>query len=222
MRHNNEDYDDYDDDKTRDYFDGPDIDEPVPEKKKRLTPDDPSYYDEEESKWEHLRISHRRRFWVYLLTGAFAVCILVGGYIFFFGTYIEDGTQYGYIESMDDRGRVFTTGEGVLLPYKELMDTSRVYREDIRFSAMDKSVSSQLKRWQIEVRPVKVQYKVYNSRMPWRGETKMIITQVDTISPTKILPPEYNPAYFSNRRDLTDTLDIRAREERIDKSDLDY
>ena len=43
--------------------------------------------------------------------------------------------------------------------------------------------------------PVRVQYKKYRTAMPWRGESKIVITAVDSVDPSKILPPEYNPDF---------------------------
>lgn len=217
MRFNNND----DDDDSQDWFDGPDIEDNKFDKKPRLKPDDPKYYDEEESKWEHLKPARKRRFWMVVVSAAVIVALVIAGYIHFFGTYVEDATQYGYVESIETRGALFKTHEGVILPYKELMDTNRVYRKDFVFTAANKRIASQLKRWEVEVRPVRVQYKIYNLAMPWRGDSKIMVTAVDTVSPAQILPPDITPDYYRNRNDLTDTLDNNARQRRIDNSDLD-
>ena len=47
-----------------DFFDGPDIPEPVKEPKKpQYKPEDPDYWEEEESEWEHLKPRDKSRLW---------------------------------------------------------------------------------------------------------------------------------------------------------------
>ena len=47
------------------------------------------------------------------------ILLMLGMWLRFFSPYIEDATQVGYVESIERRGTVFKTYEGVLLPYKE-------------------------------------------------------------------------------------------------------
>lgn len=212
MKFNNQDEDD-----ERDWFDGPDVDDHKEERREpKFRPDQPEYYDREESQWEHLKPSRGRRFWLYLLAGAVVVAIVVAVWLRYFAAYSTDGTMYGYVESIETRGTIFKTDEGVLIPFKELADTTRVYRRDFIFTAANPTIGAQLKRWQIEARPVRVQYDTYHATVPWRGESRIVITRVDTTDPSRILPPEFTPEYFRERRDRTDTLDARAVQDRID------
>lgn len=204
-----------DEDNTRDYYDGTYEEEPP--KPPRPKPDEPEYYEQEESRWEHLRISRRGKV---LLTAAGSVAAAVLAwllYVCMFVPRIQDATMYGYVETIyEQRGKVFKTGEGVILPYKSLMDTTRVYREDFAFSVKDEEVSKMLKKYEIEVRPVRVQYNVYRWTMPWNGESKVVVTSVNLADPAKILPPEFTPEYYRERKDTTDTDDNRVRQERIE------
>ena len=97
----------------------------------------------------------------------------------------------GYVESIERRGTVFKTYEGVLLPYKELLDTTRVYRRDFIFTAADEKGAVALKRAMYLGRPVRVSYKQYHAIVPWRGSSKIVVTAVDSVDPNTILPPEY-------------------------------
>lgn len=195
----------YSDNEREDFFEDT---SDVPEKKKEpkkpaLQPDDPRYWEEPEDEFEHLRPApgSHWKFWVWIGVSAVTVGILWALYLRMFSPYIEDATQYGYVESMEKRGEVFKTFEGVLLPYKNLMDTTRVYEGDIRFSAADAKVAARLKEMQYANKPVRVSYKVYKWAMPWRGDAKLIITAADSVNERDILPPDRRPAYLDDNKD---------------------
>ncbi len=176
-----------------DYFENSDEPEvkPAEPKKPVYTPDDPAYW-EEESEWEHLKPRFRFRWWVWA-AGAFVIVgLIIACWLRYFSPYIEDATQFGYVENIEKRGTVFKTYEGVLLPYKELMDTTRLYRRDFIFTAKNDSLAALLKRAQFASRPVRIGYKQYHATLPWRGASKVIVTSVDSVDPSKILPPEFN------------------------------
>lgn len=177
-----------------DFFDGPDLpDAPETPKEPELSPDDPAYWEREEGQWEHLKPRRApRRIWLWL-TGALlilAACIFL--YLRYFSPYITDAVQYGYIDRMERRGTIFKTGEGTLIPYKELTDTTRVYKSDFQFSCSD-AVFRRLSAFERNGQPVRLSYKQYHTTLPWRGDSRIIVTAVDSVNPAKILPPEYNP-----------------------------
>lgn len=182
-----------------DYFDGPDTpDEPkVPKdpKKPALKPEDPRYWDDPEPEFEHLRPPRNLmiRWW---LAGAAALIILVFLlYFFVFRPYAENSVQYGYVEDIDIRGHVFKTYEGTILPYKNLMDTTRVYEGDFRFSALDEQVAVMLRRMQNAHKPVKVVYTTYPVAFPWHGDRRYVVVAADSVSPDMILPPDRTPSF---------------------------
>ena len=208
-----------DEESGRDWYDGPDVEEPTKPKPPRHRTDEPEYYDEEESPWEHLRQPRRRRFWLWLLAGAVVIALVVAMYTRFFTPYSTGSVQFGYIESITNRGTVFKTYEGVLIPYKELMDTTRVYRRDFIFTARDKAIADRMAEMQLKARPVRVTYDTYKATVPWRGESKIIITAIDSVDPAKILPPEFTPEYYGERRDRADTLEQRVIQVQIDNAE---
>ena len=121
--------------------------------------------------------------------------LAVGFWLRYLSPYVEDATQYGYVEHLEKRGTIFKTYEGVLLPYKELRDTTRIYSRDFIFTAADKDVAMKLKRAQLDGRPVRVEYEQYHATLPWRGSSKTVITAVDSVDINTILPPEFAPHY---------------------------
>ena len=182
-----------------DYFEQvPDDDQPKKEKAPRqpvYKPDDPRYYDREESRWEHLKPSPYNRtpfLWISLLV-VVALCILIGLYVYLFTPRVEEATAFGYVENVQKEGKFFKSFEGVILPYKSLKDTVRVYEGDFVFSALNDSIAAQLKYQQRTGKPVRVDYEVYRVRLLWRGNSNVIVTGVETVDPRTILPPDRQP-----------------------------
>lgn len=186
----------YDESNKNDYFENSDAPEKVKEPKKpKLNPEDPLYWEEPEGDFDHLIPSKgsRMRLWIWVAAAAVVIGILWGCYIRYFRAYMTDATQYGYIEQIAPQGNVVNTYEGVLLPYKNLMDSTRVYDGDFIFSTTDADVAAELKKMQFANRPVRVTYKVYHTSVPWRGNSKIIVTAVDSVSEKDILPPDRQP-----------------------------
>lgn len=189
---------DNNEDKERDDFfdnenDSPREEKPKEEKKPVYKPDDPAYWEEEESEWDHLKPRSYTPFWLWVIGILVIIGLIIGCWLRYFSPYVEDATQYGYVEHIERRGTIFKTYEGTLIPYKELMDTTRIYSRDFVFSVQDDKTAAELKKAQYDVRPVRIEYKKYHATVPWRGASKIVITEVDSISPDKILPPEFAP-----------------------------
>lgn len=182
-------------DEPNDFFENtPPVEEkPKPKPQPRPKPDDPDYWDREEPEFEYIsRTVRRRRLWVWAATILVVLAAVTAFYLRFFSPYIDDAVQYGYVESIHKQGTIFKTYEGVLLPYKELHDTTRLYSRDFTFTAENAHIAAQLMKMQLAGLPVTVKYRRYHATLPWRGETKTIIFDVDTADPARILPPEFN------------------------------
>lgn len=179
-----------DSNEKNDYFDGPDIPEPeIVPKKPIYQPDDPNYWDDE-SEWEHLKPRRRTALWLWLGAAILVIGLLIGMWLRYFSPYVTDAVQFGYVEHIEARGTIFKTFEGILLPYKELHDTTRIYNRDFIFTAADEKTATALKRAMLEGRPVAVEYRQYHATLPWRGSSKTIITAVDSVNPATIIPPK--------------------------------
>ena len=185
------------DNSKTDYFDGPDIpDQPKKKEEPRepiLNPDDPEYWYRDESEWDHLKPDRPRRLWLWGALAALTLAIVWIIYIIGFAPAVQEASICGYVEHIEKRGMVFKTFEGVLLPYKELKDTTRVYRHDFLFSVKDPKVAADMRRMQYANRPVRIEYNRYRSVRPWRGDGKVLVISVDSVDPRKILPPEFMP-----------------------------
>lgn len=180
------------DNEKEDYFETP-VEAPAKKEPPRPSykPDDPNYWEQEESDWAHLMPGKKRRIWIWFGVCLAAVMLIVAFWLRYFSPYIEEATQYGYVDSIEKRGTIFNTYEGVLIPYKQLFDTTRVYRRDFMFTAEDSKIATQLRRMQFAAKPVRITYKQYHAVVPWRGSSKIVVTQVDSISVDSILPPDF-------------------------------
>lgn len=187
-------------DDSKDYFDGPDLPEQRKEPKPPVyTPDDPRYWEQDESEFEHLRPGRRYMLWVWVAAAGVALGLILTVYFRWFSPYVEGATQYGYVESLERRGTIFDTYEGVLLPYKDLMDTTRSYGGDFVFTCADGDVAVKLRRMQYANLPVRVVYRRYHATLPWRGDSRIIVERVDSVDPSRILPPEFTPETMRRR-----------------------
>ncbi len=186
---------DVDEDQGNDYFDSDADSEPAPPKKPKspkLDPEDPDYWiDDEESPLSGIMPKPGKK-WKWQLIALFAILIaLAGAWLWFFRPYADNAVKYGYIKNMERRGSLIKTFEGTMIPYKELGDPEPFYFQELRFSVASDSLAAQMKRMMLGCVPVRLEYEVYHTPLPWKGEEKMIIIKADTADPKKILPPEY-------------------------------
>lgn len=186
-------FDKEDEKEKNDFFDGSEpVEEPEQRPKKPVfKPDDPKYWDEEESEWSHLQPRSRWRLWVIIGAAVIVLGLVIGCWLRYFSPYIEDATQYGYVEHLERRGTLFKTYEGVLIPYRELMDTTKIYNRDFVFSVGNDSTAAFMKQAQLLNKPVRVAYKQYHASVPWRGSSKIIILDADTVPPERVVPPDF-------------------------------
>ncbi len=179
----------YNDNDKEDFFEST-PQEPAPQKPKEpeLKPDDPRYYDKDDE-WEHIRPAARSwKMWIGFVACGIILGALYGVYVWFFTPYIEQSVQYGYVEKIERRGHVFKTFEGVFMPYKSLADTIEPYSGDILFSTADDHLAAELRRLQLSNIPARIEYSTYSGTLPWRGDSKVVITAVDTADVSKIYP----------------------------------
>lgn len=156
------------------------------------TPDDPKYYDIDDE-WEHLRPASRNwKYWVWLIGGAIVAGGFFAAYLRWFTPYSTMEMQYGYVEHIARRGDLFKTFEGVIIPYKAINDTIEPYPGDIVFSTTDDHVAATLLKLQHANLPAKIEIARYHGTLPWRGESRVIITSADTADVTKIYPVTLN------------------------------
>jgi len=92
-------------------------------------------------------------------------------YWFFFNKY-GDGERKGTLIKITHKGNVFKTDEGEMwLSCRQTLNPEKFY-----FSVIDDSLANMLKKLQDEC--VQVTYVQYRAKLPWRGDSKYIVTAV--------------------------------------------
>lgn len=187
-----------DDDEKEDFFENTPEPKPKEPKQPPIPTTDPRFWLKEEDQWDHLRFSApMRKKIIFISTAALVLIIALWiGCVWMFGKATEQSVAYGYVDNVEQRGTVIKTFEATLIPYKEIHDTTRVYKEDFKISLPDAQAKI-LQSYRDSGKPVKITYKTYNSAMPWRGESRRVVERIDTVDPATILPPEFD---FNPRR----------------------
>ncbi len=181
-------------DEENDYFDSDADPAPAPKKPRppKLDPEDPDYWIEEEDSPLSGILPNPRKKWKWKLAVAITVLIaLLATWIWMFRPYTDNAVKYGYIKNMERRGSVIKTFEGTMIPYKELGDPDPFYFQELHFSVKSDSLAAAMKKMMLGCVPVRVEYELYHTALPWKGEQRMIIVKADSADPRKILPPEY-------------------------------
>lgn len=110
------------------------------------------------------------RFFRNVLIGIILVAALAV-YWFFFNKY-SDGERKGTLIKITHKGNIFKTDEGEMwLSCRQTMNPEKFY-----FSVTNDSLANVLKNLQDEC--VQVTYVQYRATLPWRGDSKYIVTGV--------------------------------------------
>lgn len=177
-----------DDDDRDNLYDNPQEIEPPKPRVPKLSKEDPAYWDQEEGELSHLSLgTHKRSLLTWCGIGAVVLLMIILAAYWICGPYVQDAVQYGYVDHVEQRGNIFKTYEGNLIPYKSIHDTSRSYEGDFVFST-GTEIGKTLRSYQNSGRPVRVEYRTYRYALPWHGDSKTVVIRVDTVSPDSILP----------------------------------
>ncbi|MEO7922807.1 MAG: hypothetical protein ABIR30_03960 [Chitinophagaceae bacterium] len=105
------------------------------------------------------------------------VLVLVLGFLiyWFYINVYSNGERKGRLIKVTHKGNVFKTDEGEMwLSCRQLLNAEKFY-----FSVTSDSIASLLKNMQDEC--VQLTYLQYRARLPWRGDSKYIVTGVTVI-----------------------------------------
>jgi hypothetical protein len=116
----------------------------------------------------------RRNFRMFLFLLFLLAAFLV--YWFFFNVY-SDGERKGTLIKITHKGNVFKTDEGEMwLSCRNTINAEKFY-----FSVTNDSIAGALKSLQDEC--IQLTYKQYRATLPWRGDSKYIVTGVIKLQP---------------------------------------
>lgn len=167
------------DDNFNDYFEQP-KEEPQTEATQEETAEQK---EEREIKEATIERRHNRLRWILIsLAAVIVIAIIFWAWTRYFHPYSES-QECGYIEKVTNEGLLFKTYEGKMMSEKILPDTTRRYYCDFFFTIKDDSVAKNVMRSAGTGQRVRLSYIEYKGRLPWRGQTKIIVTDIrpDTV-----------------------------------------
>lgn len=106
-----------------------------------------------------------------------AIITLVGAltiYLYYFNPYVVDAQKSGYISSVEKKGIIFKTYEGVLVEQASVTGDSN----NFNFTFESDSLATKAMDIQGSGERVKVKYRKYNSTIPWRGDSEYVVFDV--------------------------------------------
>lgn len=158
------------------------------ENKEEVTPQQPeeeTAEQREEREIKETTIERRHnKLRTFIVLGSILAILAIVGWVWsrYFHPYLES-EECGYVEKVANQGVFFKTYEGMMMSEKILPDTVRRYYSDFLFTIRDDSVASAAMRAAATGKRMRLHYIEYKGNLPWRGETKRIVTAIspDTI-----------------------------------------
>jgi hypothetical protein len=118
------------------------------------------------------RLRQNFRTFLFFVFLALAFCV----YWFFFNSYSK-GERTGVLIKISHKGNIFKTNEGEMwLSCRQMTNPEKFF-----FSVKSDSIATLLKNLQDQC--LQITYTQYRASLPWRGDTKYIITGVTKIQP---------------------------------------
>ena len=109
----------------------------------------------------------------------FIVIVILGIFIYwkYYYNYGDNGTRTGLLQKFSHKGNIFKTYEGELvLSSVSSSNNVALASEKFLFSVVDDSIANVLQS--LDGKRVKVNYVEKNGTLPWRGDSRYIVTQV--------------------------------------------
>lgn len=96
--------------------------------------------------------------------------------VIFWLPYVSEAQQRGVIMQVRQEGLIFKTFEGQMITDERIADTTHIYQRDFIFSIENDSIARKMMELQATGRRVVVTYKEYRGTLPWRGSSKIVVT----------------------------------------------
>lgn len=124
------------------------------------------------------RRHNKKRIALAVLSAFLAVFVLWWVWNHFFNVY-RSSSEKGVIMECGIQGTIFKTIEGKMMSMR-VTTAQHIYETDFLFTVANDSLGTLLGRLAGTGKPVQLTYDEYNGTLPWRGESKIVVTAVDT------------------------------------------
>lgn len=109
----------------------------------------------------------------------FLLIVAVIAYVRYLTPTVSDAVMEVYVTSVQQRGVFFKTYEAEIVDPERISDTSQPYTHSVAVTIEDETLARELQRIQSTDSLVRLRYKQYSATLPWRGESKTIVTSRD-------------------------------------------
>lgn len=107
--------------------------------------------------------------------------LLIFGYIWYNVPFSDSGVKAGILNNIKHKGIIFKTYEGELIQSGFGQGTQGLQSNDFQFSVDDKNLAIRL--MSMSGQNVKLHYKEYYGRLPWRGYSKFVVDSIVSAEP---------------------------------------
>lgn len=107
--------------------------------------------------------------------------LLVFGYIWYYVPYSDSGVKAGILNNVKHKGIVFKTYEGELIQSGFRPGQQGLQSNEFQFSVDDEDLA--IKLMAMSGQHVKLHYKEYYGRLPWRGYSRYVVDSIVSAEP---------------------------------------
>jgi len=114
--------------------------------------------------------------------------LLIFGYVRYFVPFSDSGVKAGILNNVKHKGIIFKTYEGELIQSGFGQGMQGLQSNEFQFSIDDKNLA--IKLMGMSGQNVKLHYKEYYGRLPWRGYSKFVVDSIVSADP--VMPNQTN------------------------------
>ncbi|WP_029903446.1 hypothetical protein [Prevotella sp. 10(H)] len=120
--------------------------------------------------------------------------LLIFGYVWYFVPFSDSGVKAGTLNNVKHKGVVFKTYEGELIQSGFGQGMQGLQSNEFQFSIDDSDLAKKLMG--MSGQNVKLHYKEYYGRLPWRGYSKFVVDSIVSAEPFEVhkdmneMPPQ--------------------------------
>lgn len=124
-----------------------------------------------------------------LIIGAIVIAgLLIFGYVWFYVPFSDSGVKAGILNNVKHKGIIFKTYEGELIQSGFRQQQQGLQSNEFLFSVEDKDLA--IKLMSMSGQNVKLHYKEYYGRLPWRGYSKFVVDSIVAAEPMPLYQNE--------------------------------
>ncbi len=117
--------------------------------------------------------------------------LLVFGYVWFYVPFSDEGVKAGVLNNVKHKGIIFKTYEGELIQSGFRPGQQGLQSNEFSFSVENEDLARRLMR--MSGQHVKLHYKEYYGKLPWRGYSQFVVDSIFEVSPVEVQPEEELP-----------------------------